>query len=124
MGEFPEVKDYEKIPFKFTKPGFNKLLIFDLDETLIHSLRTDDDEYDFDYLYEESERMDKSQLNRVEVADPSTQERQNGCFYIRPFVNECLQAVNSKYEVAIFTIATDWYANPIINKLDPNGTLI
>ena len=36
----------ETIPFKFKKEGFDKLLVFDLDETLIHSLRSeDDDEY-------------------------------------------------------------------------------
>jgi hypothetical protein len=29
-----------------------------------------------------------------------------------------------EYEVAIFTIGTDWYANPIIEMLDPDGTLI
>jgi len=121
MGAFPEVQNHEKIPFKFKKPGFTKLLIFDLDETLIHSLRKEDDEDSFCYLYDESERMDISQLNRVELTDPSTQQRENGGFFIRPFARECLQAVNTKYEVAIFTMATDWYANPIIDKLDPDG---
>ena len=42
---FPEIKEEDKIEFKFKKKGFNKLLIFDLDETLVHSKR-DEDEFD------------------------------------------------------------------------------
>ena len=44
MGKFPEVTPEEEIEFKFKKPGFSKLLIVDLDETLIHSLRSEDEE--------------------------------------------------------------------------------
>jgi hypothetical protein len=40
---FPKIPDCKKINFKFKKPGFTKLLIFDLDETLIHTKRTSDD---------------------------------------------------------------------------------
>ncbi len=36
--ERPEIFKEQIVDFKFTKPGFKKLLIFDLDETLIHSL--------------------------------------------------------------------------------------
>lgn len=36
--ERPEIFEEQYVEFKFTKPGFKKLLIFDLDETLIHSL--------------------------------------------------------------------------------------
>lgn len=41
--EIPELDDSDYIQFKFKKPGFTKLLIFDLDETLIHCHR---EEYD------------------------------------------------------------------------------
>jgi TFIIF-interacting CTD phosphatase-like protein len=100
-------------------------VIFDLDETLIHSLRneTEEDEM-YPYWFSEDKRLDMSQLNQVELMDPTTNEREIGGFFTRPFLTECLQAVNTKYEVAIFTIATDWYADPIIDKLDPDGTLI
>lgn len=40
--EKPKIEDEQYINFKFTKQGFKKLLIFDLDETLIHCKR---DEY-------------------------------------------------------------------------------
>jgi hypothetical protein len=40
------------VQFTFKKPGFKKLIIFDLDETLIHCQREelieDDDEFKFD----------------------------------------------------------------------------
>lgn len=35
----PELTSDQVIEFKFKKPGFTKLLIFDLDQTLIHSPR-------------------------------------------------------------------------------------
>jgi TFIIF-interacting CTD phosphatase-like protein len=44
--------------------------------------------------------------------------------FVRPFLLECLRAANMDYEVAIFTAGFDWYANPIIDKIDPSGTLI
>ena len=48
---------------------------------------------------------------------------QQGVF-LRPYLHECLRAANMDYEVAIFTAGYDWYANPIIDKIDPSGTLI
>lgn len=35
-----KIKDEEKIKLKFKKKGFKKLLLFDLDETLIHVKRS------------------------------------------------------------------------------------
>lgn len=35
----PAIREEDKINFRFTKPGHDKLLIFDLDETLIHSIQ-------------------------------------------------------------------------------------
>jgi TFIIF-interacting CTD phosphatase-like protein len=45
-------------------------------------------------------------------------------FTIRPFALECLKAANLNYEVAIFTAGNEWYANPIIDMIDPTGELI
>jgi hypothetical protein len=76
IGAFPAIEEADRIDFKFKKPGFTKLLIFDLDETLIHSLRSEDEEdTEFPYLYDEDERMDRSQLNWVDITDPESQER-------------------------------------------------
>ena len=35
-----------------------------------------------------------------------------------------MRRVNQDYEVAIFTASHEWYANPIINIIDPKGDLI
>lgn len=35
----PDLEEEKKVKFEFKKPGFSKLLIFDLDETLIHCKR-------------------------------------------------------------------------------------
>lgn len=52
LKEFPPIPEHKKVDFKFKKPGFDKLLIFDLDETLIHSLRDADElEDQYDQLY-------------------------------------------------------------------------
>ncbi len=68
--------------------------------------------------------MPRDKLQYLEITEPSTNETETISFYVRPFVQECLRAVNMEYEVAIFTIGTDWYANPIIEMLDPDGTFI
>lgn len=60
----------------------------------------------------------------VDLLEPDTNEPFLNEFFVRPHVKKCLQLCNSKYEVAIFTAGYDWYANPIIDKLDPDGKLI
>ena len=41
--EFPKIYDSKKIDFKFKKPGYSRLIVFDLDETLIHTKRNLED---------------------------------------------------------------------------------
>ena len=41
--KWPVILEEEKIDFKFKKSGFNRLVIFDLDETLIHTKREEDE---------------------------------------------------------------------------------
>jgi len=43
---------------------------------------------------------------------------------VRPFAKQLLQSVNQHFEVAVFTAGYDWYADPIIDFLDPEGKLI
>lgn len=43
MSALPIIPEEKKIDFKFKKTGFDKLLIFDLDETLIHTKVMDED---------------------------------------------------------------------------------
>ena len=45
-------------------------------------------------------------------------------FSVRPFVQECLEFANKHFEVAIFTAGQKWFADPIIDHLDPTKSLI
>lgn len=45
-------------------------------------------------------------------------------FSIRPYAVECLKQANLHYEVAVFTAGNHWYANPILDYLDPKKELI
>ena len=40
---FPEISPDDKVKFQFKKKDCKRLLIFDLDETLIHSMRDEDE---------------------------------------------------------------------------------
>ena len=58
------------------------------------------------------------------MKEPGDEDSFQQPVFIRPYLYECLRAVNKHFEVAIFTAGDEWYADPIINKIDPNGTLI
>ena len=45
-------------------------------------------------------------------------------FNIRPFTNEMLWEVNKFYEVAVFTASHKFYADEILNYIDPTCELI
>jgi CTD small phosphatase-like protein 2 len=100
------------LPLTLTK---KRLLIFDLDETLIHCEREE--------LLEQDEKQFKPEVY-IDILTPDSAERVPTGFTVRPYALECLRAANQFYEVAIFTAGFDWYANPIIDYLDPTGTLI
>ena len=117
--DYIELAEEQKIFFKFKKPGYDKLVIFDLDETLIHVKRDkddigmDDNNIDDDFEPEEE----------ISVID-SDGENIGASFSIRPFVKECLEFANRYYEVAIFTAGQKSFADPIIDFLDPTRKLV
>jgi CTD small phosphatase-like protein 2 len=45
-------------------------------------------------------------------------------FNIRPYCKECLELANKYYEVIVFTASHQWYADAILNHIDPTGELI
>lgn len=119
--EFPAIPEDEQIDFKFKKAGFKKLLIFDMDETLIHSKR-DEEELEFDAMAE-SYDAEPDFAVQMEATNGEYGMFSQGVF-VRPYLLECLRAANTDYEVAVFTCGYDWYANPILDKIDPSRTLI
>ena len=116
-GEYVPLASEDKIEFKFTKPGFNKLLLFDLDETLIHVQRDlcgdepDPNEVDFEPDV------------KFPVINPFDGEEVIASFAIRPYVQQCLELANKHFEVGIFTAGKQWFADPILDYLDPSGQL-
>ena len=123
LEEFPEIPEDKKIDFKFTKPGYDKLLIFDLDETLIHTIRSEEELEEGEYTDLYGGKNICGEIV-VELLEPGYDEPFLSEFLIRPFVKKCLEMVNEKFEVAVFTAGYDWYANPIIDIIDPDGDLI
>jgi len=45
-------------------------------------------------------------------------------FNIRPFTKECLELANKYYEVVVFTASHKWYADVILDYIDPEGKYI
>eukprot|EP01117_Protostelium_nocturnum_P004290 TRINITY_DN1568_c0_g1_i2.p1 TRINITY_DN1568_c0_g1~~TRINITY_DN1568_c0_g1_i2.p1 ORF type:complete len:236 (-),score=38.38 TRINITY_DN1568_c0_g1_i2:176-883(-) len=80
-----------------------KILVLDLDETLVHS--TTKRTIKFDY--------------QVEVVIDSVLCK----FYVskRPFVEFFLKTISEWFEVVIFTASLKPYANAVIDQLDPHG---
>lgn len=99
-----------------------KLLILDLDETLIHSV--------FDE--EEKETSNKKQkkategleIKTVSFYDQDIDEDVKVKVILRPNVKDFLVAVSKNFEVGIFTASVKEYADAVISSIDPNNELI
>jgi len=86
-----------------------RTLIFDLDETLIHSF----------------DNQDEVGCNEVVFIklDPDEDPVPVG-INIRPFARECLQEAAKFFQVILFTASEKDYADPIIDLIDPDRKLI
>ncbi|CAD8074303.1 unnamed protein product [Paramecium primaurelia] len=93
------------IPLNLNKK-YNKTIIFDMDETLIHCNEDENDKCQFkiDIQFEDGEIIEAG-IN------------------IRNFAKEIIQKLSDQCEVMIFTASQDVYANKVINILDPNNKL-
>lgn len=81
------------------RENFEKTLVLDLDETLIHS-------------------------SYIEICDHHLLGNPNIEFSIRPYVKELLEYASNNFEVVIFTASQKSYADRILNFLDPNNKFI
>ena len=86
--------------------GIHKLLIFDLDETLAHCVR--------------SENPDREPDVKLDIK-LQTGKNYKASFNIRPYTHKMLEVVNKYYEVAVFTASHKWYADVILDYIDPKG---
>lgn len=58
------------------------------------------------------------------ILDPATGIKEDAKFSVRPYARKCLEFANQYFEVAIFTASQKWFANDIIDYLDPNRNLV
>jgi NLI interacting factor-like phosphatase len=97
------------IELPHTKPGVKKTIIFDLDETLAHCVR--------------QEKPNRIPDVYLDIKLQSGKVLKAG-FNIRPYTRECLEKVNENFEVVVFTASHRWYADVILDYIDPEKKLI
>lgn len=85
------------------------MIIFDLDETLAHCVRQ-----------ENPNRPADVYLNITLMSGKILKAG----FNVRPFTQECLEMVNRHFEVVVFTASHKWYADVILDYIDPEGKYI
>ena len=95
---------------EFKKKHIKKLLLLDLDETLIHCVK--------------KPNPMRPPMVKLDVTAPNGKIIKDVGFNIRPKTRELLVACNEWYEVCVFTASTPQYADSIIDYLDPTGELI
>jgi CTD small phosphatase-like protein 2 len=131
-------KIYEGVPDYTNKKPDKKILLIDLDETLIHSdfnleylndkkvkydtiIKFKDTESDFEENYEDYYDMRRKKLKHELFNEEK--EYKVGVF-IRKGAKEFLTEVSKYFVVGIFTASVKAYADAVIDYLDPNKNLI
>lgn len=84
-----------------------KTIVFDLDETLVHCI---------DGCVEEADIIVNIHFPNGETVDAGVN--------IRPFARECLQEAAKYFEVIIFTASHKYYADAVLDYLDPQNEYI
>ena len=117
------------------KLSFNKkILLLDLDETLIHADFDEEfspDEYDTIIQFKAKNEEEKKEKN-IEDSDSTScclseveeDEVHSVGIFIRKGVKHFLEEVNKYFEVGIFTASVKEYADAVISFLDPENKLI
>jgi Dullard-like phosphatase family protein len=95
-----------------------KLLLLDLDETLVHSEFRDSKNYkSLDKMKENSKCYNRS----FSYIDKNYKYYFD--IYFRPFLFDFLHEIKNYFDLAIFTASSKGYADTIINYIDPNNEL-
>lgn len=90
-----------------------KLLIFDMDETLMHTIHHFEDDN------VENHKTDKKYDFKLPVNYTSGKTKYI-CINVRPFVREILRLLKNLYRIVLFTASVPSYADAILDFLDPN----
>lgn len=106
LGEARESEQYQdeimNKAIELGKKTHDKLLIFDMDETLIAAKFGDK-------IPDKFEKTFSYMLSGTEVS-----------VRLRPYVIDCLEKLCTMYEIIVFTAGQQNYADPILDYLDPN----
>ena len=117
------------------KLSFNKkILVLDLDETLIHADFDEEfspEDYDTVIQFKAKNEEEKKEIN-IEDSDSTScclseveeDEVHSVGIFIRKGVKHFLEEVNKYFEVGIFTASVKEYADAVISFLDPENKLI
>lgn len=89
-------------------PAKKKVIVFDLDETLVHWI----------------EDFDPSEVDHVLRIEFPNNEVVDAGLNIRPFAIECLKEANKHFQVVVFTASHSWYADAVLDFIDPKRELI
>ena len=128
--------------YKFMKEN-KKILLLDLDETLIHAdfLENPAENEDLKNLYDAiisfytMEEQTNNNLNNNDNTDNNTtddESKDDSCekvlnkvgIFLRPKVKEFLQEISQYFFIGIFTASIPEYADAVINYLDPEEKYI
>lgn len=88
-----------------------KVLIFDIDETMVHSI----DESDPKGM--------KGKIHLLIPGQKDTQSMVPVCLNVRPHLMKCLYTLKDKFQMVAFSASEATYADTILNFLDPNGEI-
>ena len=89
-------------------PKKQKVIVFDLDETLVHCM----------------EEFEPSEVDHVLTIEFPNNEVVDAGLNIRPHAIDCLIEANKHFQVIVFTASHSWYANAVLDFIDPNKELI
>ena len=96
--------------------GKKKLLLLDLDETLVHCNKGQ--HFGYSHVFVQS-TMPNGELLNVTFFLPNEKLGIN----IRPYCQEFLQTMKKLYCVVVFTSAHESYAKAVVNYLDPHNNI-
>ena len=101
--QMPTAADlWTKIRSRPRKTGHKKLVVFDLDETLVHG------------------SMESPYGDFI----AHLPEGREAAVTVRPFAHECLREASRMFEVAVFTAGQEGYANQVLEVLDPRREFV
>ena len=96
------------------------VVVLDMDECLIHSQFLHGPGAKYAHQVRRNGALGDSSVDTFNIALPDGELVR---VHERPFLREFLQRVSDKYETHIFTAAMEVYAKPVLDNLDPHGTI-